>query len=384
MERNDAVRTPPPSFAGRLVLATLLLVVALPTHLAGNMAEPVERGAPMGEPSGGLATMTIEHETLLLDLRPLRDAKPAWIDVTYAIRNDGPRRTLDLVFVTGSESANGTVTVDGAAVPVRRDSTIPLPAAWRPPANTPHPWDEGEELPYEVERPASMRFTATLDSARHTIRVRYQARPTARSGDSPTVYWQLAYILAPARQWRGFGGLEARVLIPEGWRAASRPTLQREDDTLVRTWDRLPADALAITVQAPPPVAFAERVVPVVLAILGFFTCRWLGRGIGRVIGRRGWRGAISIPLSLLIAALWGGIAAFVTIAIPNAIKNKAGTQMAWTYGYGSAVLAVLTMPLAFLVAFGITQWSSLRARRDAGLAVGEPPAAGDRRREKT
>jgi len=33
--------------------------------------------------------------------------------------------------------------------------------------------------------------------------------------------WQLGYVLAPAREWGGFGRLDVRVELPRGWEAAA-------------------------------------------------------------------------------------------------------------------------------------------------------------------
>src|SRR5215212_3901402 len=88
---------------GTLALAAVLLCVPAATAWA-NMAAPpppqtVHRGSRLGEPAGGLRDVFIEHETLRMDLRPLTDAKPAIVEAVYRVRNDGPARTLDLLFV---------------------------------------------------------------------------------------------------------------------------------------------------------------------------------------------------------------------------------------------------------------------------------------------
>ena len=131
----------------------------------GNMAAPpdpatVRHGSRVGEPAGGVRDVTIERETLHIDLRPLADAKPARVDATYRLRNDGPARTLDLLFVAnGLANGGGSVAVDGrpvAAAPGQPAAT--LPASWRAPESTPalpHA-DDAEArapLPYEPRSP---------------------------------------------------------------------------------------------------------------------------------------------------------------------------------------------------------------------------------------
>ena len=342
-----------------------LLWLLAPTVLAANEANPIRPGAPVGEPAGGLESMVIEREVLRLDLRPLADVKPAIVDATYEIRNLGKKQSVELIFVAGREADGWEVTVDGVRVPVRiaADGAATLPATWRPPRTTPHPW-EGEALAYSVAQARTVRFAVTIDTARHTIRVRYAARATMHAGDSPTVFWQLGYVLATARQWAGFHRLETTVLVPAGWRAASRPRLTRDGDTLSGQWNQLPADALSLTIQAPPPSAPLRTVLfPIGLLVVGVGSCLVLGRAAGRWLGRRG-RGSVwALPLSLVLAIGWGIGGALLTISLPTAMKAAAGAQASWTYGQGTMFLAILTGPVSFLIALLITQVAVVRGK---------------------
>jgi hypothetical protein len=67
------------------------------------------------------------------------------------------------------------------------------------------------------------------------------------------MYRQFAYILAPARAWAGFGGLDVTVHVPEEWTVVSTPGLQRDGGVLRGTFTDVPADAIALTLR--PPVA---------------------------------------------------------------------------------------------------------------------------------
>ncbi len=82
-----------------LLVCVVLVAAALPGRARANAGSPHEEGDPTGEPSGALAGMAVERETLTIDLRPLAAAAPAWIEAAYQIRNDGAARTVDLVFV---------------------------------------------------------------------------------------------------------------------------------------------------------------------------------------------------------------------------------------------------------------------------------------------
>jgi hypothetical protein len=84
----------------------------------------------------------------------------------------------------------------------------------------------------------------------------YRAVPTQTSGD-PNVnephYWQLAFVLSPARQWEGFGDLAVTVLVPAGWPAAVRPGLERRGNVLTGTFTGIPADSFGVTTRMPMP-----------------------------------------------------------------------------------------------------------------------------------
>jgi hypothetical protein len=98
------------------------------------------------------------------------------------------------------------------------------------------------------------------------------------------MYRQLAYILAPARTWAGFGGLEVNVHVPEEWSVVSAPVLQRDGGVLRGTFADVPADAIALTLR--PPVAAGYDGVKysawglfAIVGLGGLTLCRRWGRG---------------------------------------------------------------------------------------------------------
>ena len=123
------------------LLVVLAIVVGSPGLAAANMANPVMAGDPVGEPSGELKQVAIERETLDLDLRPLSDDQPTRISATYAVRNDGPAASLDLLFIAPGLAARSPsdfgVWLDDASVPATIAPNLTLPSSWRPPATTP-------------------------------------------------------------------------------------------------------------------------------------------------------------------------------------------------------------------------------------------------------
>jgi len=199
-----------------IVIAATLLGTPVGTARA-NMAAPpepqtVKHGSQLGEPAGGLRDVFIEHETLRMNLRPLAHGKPAAIEAIYRVRNDGPVRTLDLLFVAnGLAPGASTVAVDGKRAAAQPGAAGTLPASWQPPSSTPDPAsDSAAALPYEPRSRGALSFRITLPAGRHEIRVRYPAEASAYSRNDLTPVWQLGYVLAPARDWAGFGTLDVR------------------------------------------------------------------------------------------------------------------------------------------------------------------------------
>jgi len=343
----------------RLTLAALIAaVLLLPSAAAANMANPHQPGDPLGEPYGGLQSVAITHEVLAIDLRPLHDDAPALIDATYSVRNDGAVRDLDLQFVAASLAAGeASVWLDDTLIPSRR-ATATVPDSWQPPPTTPA-IRGGDVLTYTVRKDQSLFFSVSLSAGEHRIRVHYPATAGAYSGGSPTRYWQLGYVLAPAREWAGFGGLDVTVHIPTGWRAASDPMLQRTSDLLSGSFAAIPADALALTTQAPPPVT---NLIPFAW-IGGLVVSVFLGLLAGRWLGRHGRTSAWALPLSAGVALGW-----FVAVLITAAAGSPTvpAGQDAWAYHYGQTVGALLASPLALIGGLVFTQTSALLGRRSS------------------
>jgi hypothetical protein len=81
--------------------------------------------------------------------------------------------------------------------------------------------------------------------------VDYAVLPGRFSVPNYTTIWQVAYVLAPARQWESFGDLSVSVALPAGWRARSIPDLTRQGDSLRAHFVGLPANAMTISASYP-------------------------------------------------------------------------------------------------------------------------------------
>lgn len=142
--------------------------------------------------------------------------------------------------------------------------------SWSPPRWTPG-FDGDVDLPYEAERDRSEdpRFALHVAPGEHQLVVSYSTSAGAYFCE-PTLCWQLPYVLAPAKTWGGFGGLDVTVRVPEAWRFASEPALAPDGEAMRATFTELPANALAMTLQAPATAGY-----------------RAAGRSVDRVWARR-------------------------------------------------------------------------------------------------
>ena len=356
----------------KLLLLTLVLLVgmlATPEVALANMAPPYTPGDVVGEPRGAAKSVAIEREDLALDLRPLAVGAPAQVTATYHIRNDGPAQSLSLLFVaTGlaDQQDDPAVWLDGVPVPSEATTQEVLPDTWQPPKSTPG-LGGGEDLYYATSSGdnRALGFTLALPPGRHDVRVSYPAVATAYSGDSPVRYWQLGYVLAPAHDWASFGGLDVRVNLPAGWSAASEPAIPRSGDALVGSFDAIPADALALTAQAPVPIVI--QTLP--LAWIGGLVLSLLvGAFVGRWLGQRRRSSFLALFPAFLVGVVWGlAVLSAASVAFIGSIPKG---QEAWVYGYGERMIAVLTSPLALICGIVVTLLAALVARRS-----GKPPA---------
>ena len=278
----------------KTTLWALLLLAAVPLPVWANAGPPHVQGRLVGEPNG-LDGVVIKHERLSFDLRPLARGGPAHVKALYEIENRGEPRTVDLVFVSGPmDSDSAVVALDEQPIPAVRKKVDALPPDWRAPNSTPA-IAGNETLPYQAGTVLEMpHFSVALSSGSHQLSVRYAAKPTSYStGTSPALYWQLAYILAPAREWAGFGGLDVRVQVPSGWRFASTLALTRSGDEFSGSFGELPADAIAMTAQARSMpivetlVFWLSKLLPLACLVGGPVLLWRLGRRIGRLPGPR-------------------------------------------------------------------------------------------------
>lgn len=358
-------------------LAVVLL--AFPTMARANVGPPMSGGQIVAEPVG-IKDIAITRETLLIDLRPLATGGLARVEAVYRLHNDGSEKKLDLLFASGSGgTTHFEVRLDDQSVASAPAPSADLPASWRPPESTPGIGDGSGlgYLPRQEQRDVTpVGFAVVIPPGSHTLKVSYAAKAASYLSGNPTVYRQFAYVLAPARAWAGFGGLDVTILLPENWRAACTPALARTGDTLEGSFADLPADAIALTVQAPEGWAYQ----PLVYGSLGLFGlvafggaggCFWGGRSRGRVVALRasGGRRCYAWPTSFALSVAWGLAvlgAGLLAVFGPEWVLPAGQVSR---YGYGSILATIgvfILSRLAVPVGFGIAQLAAFAARREA------------------
>ena len=300
-----------------LRLALLLALAAPPAR--ANMAAPTQPGTPAGEPPTALVGLTVLHERLTLDLRPLaarRDARSALIEAEYTIVNAGGARRVPLSFVAlGDDPDAAQVWLDGAPVAARWVDSLAVPEAWHVATSTPS-LGGADPLPFETMRWAvrGLSFTLDVPPGQHVVRVRYRVEAGSHDpGTHPMTTWQVGYSLAPARFWAGFGVLDVQVLAPLGWDIAASLPLRRETvdgrTALVGQFRGVPGDVLTVSARAPaPPGRLPIRLGGLAVALLAVV-------GVGRLGARieRRWIVALVALAGGAVAALallFSGIAA--------------------------------------------------------------------------
>lgn len=352
-----------------LVLCGLALLCA-PAVARANISAPWHAGDPGAEPGGDLGQLEVIREQFELDLRPLaHGAGRVPVRVRYEVRNGGDAVTRELVFVTPG-IARGEVLLDGEPVPGAEARTEKLPEVWQ---NMRTPDIDGGDLQYEVAPAAQvLGFSLALAAgAQHVIEIRYELAPGWYDTGELYASHQIAYLLAPARQWGGFGTLDVRVQLPEDWEAAALPALQREGDMLVGRFQGVPADMVGVTVRRPAELSWGWIFVLAGVAI-GLLAGVTLVRRLGRLAAT--WR---------LLPALLAGLAASLAATAVLFVLPTLGiwlwqdlldqTQLAHHYFYDLNMLIYFLLGPAvgvIYVVIGLALF--LRARRQARPARAE------------
>lgn len=350
------------------LLAAAILV--FPGAAPANVGRAERPGDAAGEPWVAPALPAVEREALLVDLRPLAAGEPARIAASYRFHAGEALPELRLVF--GSPGVtSGAVLLDGAALPSSPLDASRLPPEWRAPVDL--PGIDGEPVRFEPEasRVGGLAFTATLSPGPHVLTVEARVRPGEHHGRrSPNRDYLIAYLLAPARQWAGFGELELTVELPPGWHHAASPELDRLGDRLVGRWSGLPADSIGLVVRPPGEATIATTGAPWagagLGAVLAWLAGRWWGRRSARRGERAGKRWWKAVGLAYLASVLVMATTAAAAVG-GSALLDERHRSAAWGTAYlyeslftGAAGLAAAVV--GFFAAFVLAHRAASRA----------------------
>ncbi len=341
----------------------LILLLILPLNAFANMASPARPGALHGEPSG-LGNIKISREELVIDLRPLLNAEKTSVEATYLLENSGTEKELNLVFAFATPGVESfQVWLDEKEVTINQVKVDQLPATWKAPQTTPalKPQQELEYQYFRLEEKKMLGFSVKIGAGKHVLKARYKSDAASNRRGEPTKYWQFAYVLAPAREWASFGGLNVTVHLPKDWNYAANVELTRSGDSLLGSFANIPVDALAMTLQMPEPRWYKALSTLYsglfLLAIsLGLTGIGWLSFSQKTLPGRRWWKGivaSIGWALTIILAgffALYGA-----DWLIP---ENQ---LTAYTYGYVFAVAGLILLAFVALLSGLVMSFIGIR-----------------------
>jgi len=349
-------------------LFSLVLALTLPEAVWANAGPPSRGGQIAGEPHG-LKDVSIARERLRIDLRPLERGDKVMVDVQYQLRNRGPVRTLDLLFAGGAVGVSEFhVRLDGVGVMSRQALNEKLPATWDPPGSTPGLDGRGDlhYLRHGRRTVPPMAFQITVPPGEHRLEVHYTAEAAEHRSGKGAKYWQFAYILSPAKEWAGFGGLDVTIYLPPGWLVATLPNMERTDDVLLGAFTQLPGDAIGITTRAPTSIgsvalgyAGLGAFITALIAgpVLGGWWSWRRGRTAARLPTECSWFRSSSVPSAFFTAFLltnalfFSGILAIFGdgLGVPASQSDFSGYGQAWAL-FGLVALTILFFPVSGLV----------------------------------
>ena len=346
-----------------------LLLLMVPAIARANIGPSSFGGHIVADPIGVIG-IAITHEKLTIDLRPLATNDLPQIKALYHLHNGGAERILELLFASGSANVTDfQVWLEAKPILSRATKETKLPASWRPPTQTPGLSDGSglDYLSYESKNVTPVGFTVTVPPGSHDLKVQYAAEASTHLSGYPTVYRQFAYVLSPARAWSNFGGLDVTIHIPKNWRAACTPALARMGGTLKGSFAKLPADAIALTLQEPEGwtyhlIAYFSLGLLGLIMIGGAVLCWRCGRLKGRRLAapnkpRPNWLQRHAWPTAIGVGIIWG-IAIFAAgffaifgpeMGLPHSQVNHYGYRQTFAM-IGVIFLCILVIPVGFMI----------------------------------
>ncbi len=360
----------------RTTLVMLLAVVCASPMARANMGPPWVEGYPVGEPLGALAAISIIEEDLVFDLLPLDETGREYeVSATYRLANHGPEAQVELLFVSpGVTSAK--VALDDVPLEFTREENVPAPPEWAAPERSPALAGENEdgwEIFYHGLRGEqrefyyALRFNATIPSGNHVLNVRYLADAGSHHVGEPYHMYQVGYVLSPAKSWRSFGKLNLAVKVPPGWVFSSSLPLEETEGGFAATFDGLPADNLAFSLQPPVDQSALTwaAAVPILALVIGLFLALLAGRAVARRVHRKKSRHAAVVAITLTVMVLSAIVTGFSV-----SLADMFGTELFETHHLSSNYRYGRSMGTWLLVVPGGVMLSLLLVPLSVGIFV--------------
>lgn len=343
-------------------LLSLIFLIICSISVLANVGPPSHGGQTLTEPVG-IKNIDIIQEDLNIDFTPLADETLPWnerivnVEAIYQIDNPADLEKLELIFVIVSESKNFQFFLDEKEIASEQidNKEFSDRHSWKKPDKTPF---ESREIMYNPQNYnlKSAKFILNLPKGKHTLRAKYKAEPTVYKDIGIMKGWQFAYSLAPARDWKSFGGLNLNIKIQSDWKFFSNLKLDQNGETLTGNFKEIPADFLAVTTQAPIPNSYQNWSNN--LSNL-FLTCLF-GFPILLIIFAvwKGYKWQNSWVYGILAGIVWAllvGVSGFLSQAFPKSLIPEG--QYA-SYGYDDlfgTFFLVLLIPITFVL--GIVLW---------------------------
>ena len=351
--------------------AIFAAVLFAPFPAQANMGPPWVEGYPVGEPVGALQHISIVEEDLLFDLLPLvATGREYEVSAVYRLTNHGPLAEVELLFVSpGITSAK--VALDEAPLEFTREENVPVPPEWAAPERSPAlagENDNGWKIFYhgfqgeKREFYYALKFRAPIPTGDHVLAVRYQADAASHYIGKPYDMYQVGYVLSPAKSWRSFGRLNLSVLVPAGWAFASSLPMEKSSGGFAATFDGLPADNLAFSLQPPldPSALTGAAAMPIVALVFGLLLAVFAGRAAAFRIHRKKSRHAVVVAMTLavmVLAAIFTGVAVSLADMFGTALFDEQHLSGNYRYGRsmgtwllvvpGGVLLSLFVVPLS-------------------------------------
>lgn len=371
-------------------IATLLCLAWTVVPARGNLG-PLRKMPEIGEPVG-IKNIAITNEELTIDLRPIGNRELARVDVVYKLHNSGLSQTQKLLFYSGSKLKNLTIQFDGAVIPNAVEEVDDIPPHWKGPYQSPCLYSLNSlGISTELASPASCEVT--IPPGHHTLQVRFETATATNPRRVPTPYHQFLYVLSPARDWDGFGGIDVTIYLPRGWKTAVEPEMTRDGDTLRGKFATLPADAITLTTAEPAPAAYriivnGFNVTLTIVGLGGLWLCWRKGRLMGQRLAKRRLETGyldhgIAAP-AFGYGMLWSGsvvllaAAAFLApdLGIPSDDRSREYDFHPLMVIYGMVIMAIVTFILGFIGFLAALIAASRELKRGRRAAVPAQPSA--------